>query len=72
VISETGQTHALTIIALASAFPINLEKAVEPRRARRPRRKKGEAWFLSPQPARELHRQGKVLFGLVSLRELRG
>jgi hypothetical protein len=26
------------------------------------RKKTGEAWFLSPHPAVEVHRQGKVLF----------
>jgi hypothetical protein len=48
---------------------MNVEKAVaavEPRTARRPRRKTGEAWFLSPRPAGELHRQGKVLFLFVT------
>jgi len=42
-------------------FAVILEKAVEPRSARRPRRKTGEAWFLSPHPAGEWHPQGKVL-----------
>jgi hypothetical protein len=49
---------------------MNRENALEPRRARRARRKIGEAW--SPHPEGESHWQDKVLFIFVVDLEMEG